>query len=149
MLFLPQHPYMVLGSLRSQLLYPNHNVRNVSDEELLLLLEMVNLPDVVERFGGLDVDLDWGKVLSVGEQQRLTFARVLLAKPRYAMLDEATSALDIGNEERLYFQLSNAATTLVSVSHRPTLLKYHQQVLELTGNGEWELHPSQSYRFTW
>ncbi len=149
MLFLPQHPYMVLGSLRSQLLYPNHNGRKVSDAKLLLLLEMVNLPDVAERFGGLDADLDWGKVLSVGEQQRLTFARVLLAKPRYAMLDEATSALDIGNEERLYFQLSNASTTLVSVSHRPTLLKYHQQVLELTGNGEWRLHPSQSYHFSW
>lgn len=149
MLFLPQHPYMVLGSLRSQLLYPDRNGRKVSDKELRLLLEMVNLPDVVDRFGGLDVDLDWGKVLSVGEQQRLTFARVLLAKPRYAMLDEATSALDIGNEERLYFQLSTGSTTLVSVSHRPTLLKYHQQVLELRGNGEWALHPSGSYRFSW
>ncbi|MFJ1258885.1 ABC transporter ATP-binding protein/permease [Cupriavidus sp. CuC1] len=149
MLFLPQHPYMVLGSLRSQLLYPDHHGRKVSDMELRLLLEMVNLPDVVDRFGGLDADLDWGKVLSVGEQQRLTFARVLLAKPRYAMLDEATSALDIGNEERLYFQLSAGSTTLVSVSHRPTLLKYHQQVLELRGNGEWELHPSRSYRFSW
>jgi len=149
MLFLPQHPYMVQGSLRSQLLYPDRNGRKVSDKELRLLLEMVNLPDVVDRFGGLDVDLDWGKVLSVGEQQRLTFARVLLAKPRYAMLDEATSALDIGNEERLYFQLSTGSTTLVSVSHRPTLLKYHQQVLELRGNGEWALHPSGSYRFSW
>lgn len=149
MLFLPQHPYMVLGSLRSQLLYPDRDGRKVSDKELRLLLEMVNLPDVVDRFGGLDVDLDWGKVLSVGEQQRLTFARVLLAKPRYAMLDEATSALDIGNEERLYFQLSTGSTTLVSVSHRPTLLKYHQQVLELRGNGEWALHPSGSYRFSW
>lgn len=151
-LFLPQHPYMVPGSLRSQLLYPsyrNHNERRVADEELLLLLEMVNLPDVVKRFGGLDVCLDWGKVLSVGEQQRLTFARILLARPRYAMLDEATSALDIGNEERLYFQLSTASTTLVSVSHRPTLLKYHQQVLELTGNGEWALHASRDYRFSW
>lgn len=97
MLFLPQHPYMVVGSLRNQLLYPNNNDREVSDEELLLLLEKVNLPDIVGRFGGLDAELDWGKVLSVGEQQRLTIGRVLLAKPRYAMLDEATSALDIGN----------------------------------------------------
>lgn len=149
MLFLPQHPYMVLGSLRSQLLYPNLDDRKISDEELLQLLDAVSLPDFVERFGGLDAVLDWGKVLSVGEQQRLTFARVLLAQPRYAMLDEATSALDIGNEERLYFQLSTAPTTLVSVSHRPTLLKYHQQVLELKGNGDWELHRSRSYRFSW
>ncbi|KAI3609942.1 Efflux ABC transporter, permease/ATP-binding protein, partial (plasmid) [Cupriavidus necator H850] len=120
-----------------------------SDEELLLLLEMVNLPDIVGRFGGLDAELDWGKVLSVGEQQRLTIGRVLLAKPRYAMLDEATSALDIGNEEGLYLQLAGMSTTLVSVSHRPTLLKYHHQVLELPGDGRWQLHPTRDYRFDW
>lgn len=149
MLFLPQHPYMVVGSLRDQLLYPNNNDREISDEELLLLLEMVNLPDIVGRFGGLDAELDWGKVLSVGEQQRLTIGRVLLAKPRYAMLDEATSALDIGNEEGLYLQLAGMSTTLVSVSHRPTLLKYHHQVLELPGDGGWQLHPTRDYRFDW
>ncbi|TPQ36134.1 ABC transporter ATP-binding protein/permease [Cupriavidus sp. WKF15] len=148
-LFLPQHPYMVLGSLRSQLLYPNHKDRKVADDELLQLLEMVNLSDIARRFGGLDSDLDWSKVLSVGEQQRLTFARVLFARPRYAMLDEATSALDISNEERLYLQLSTASTTLVSVSHRPTLLKYHKQVLELKGDGDWALHTSRDYRFCW
>ncbi|MGO4766272.1 ABC transporter ATP-binding protein/permease [Cupriavidus sp. 2KB_3] len=121
MQFLPQHPYMVPGSLRDQLLYPNNSGR-VLDRELLRLLEIVNLPDLIERFGGLDADLDWGKVLSVGERQRIAFARVLLSRPRYAMLDEATSALDIGNEEDLYSQLCSTSTTLVSVSHRPTLL---------------------------
>ncbi|PLP97971.1 ABC transporter ATP-binding protein/permease [Cupriavidus pauculus] len=149
MLFLPQNPYMVLGSMRSQLLYPNHSERKVSDDELLQLIDMVNLSDVVKRLGGLDANLDWGKVLSVGEQQRLTFARVLLAKPRYAMLDEATSALDISNEQRLYFQLSTASTTLVSISHRPTLLKFHKHVLELKGDGDWALHTARDYRFCW
>jgi len=147
MLFLPQHPYMAVGSLRNQLLYPNNTDRQISDEELLLLLEMVNLPNIVGRFGGLDAELDWGKVLSVGEQQRLAIGRVLLARPRYAMLDEATSALDIGNEEGLYLQLAGMPTTLVSVSHRPTLLKYHHQVLELPGDGKWQLHPTRNYRF--
>ena len=104
-MFLPQQPYMVLGSLRSQLLYPDRN-RRVSDPELLRLLERVNLPDLAERFGGLDAQLDWGKVLSIGEQQRLAFARVLLCRPRYVMLDEATSALDVGNEEILYRELA-------------------------------------------
>ena len=146
-LFLPQHPYMAVGSLRNQLLYPNNHDRQISDEELLLLLEMFNLPHIVGRFGGLDAELDWGKVLSVGEQQRLAIGRVLLAKPRYAMLDEATSALDIGNEEGLYLQLAGMPTTLVSVSHRPTLLKYHHQVLELPGDGRWQLHPTRNYRF--
>ena len=151
MLFLPQHPYMILGSLRSQLLYPNKDGANrdskVSDEELNRLLEKVNLPHLVERLGGLDADLDWGKVLSVGEQQRLAFARVLLSDAPYVMLDEATSALDVENEESLYRQLAASSTTFVSISHRATVLKYHQQVLELTGNGHWQLYPASSYQF--
>ncbi|WER48797.1 ABC transporter ATP-binding protein/permease [Cupriavidus sp. WKF15] len=149
MLILPQHPYMAVGNLRCQLLYPNHHERRTPDAELLKLLEMVNLPDLAERLGGLDAELDWGKVLSLGEQQRLAFARLLLARPRYALLDEATSALDAGNEARLYSQLAAGHTTIVSVSHRPTLLKYHVQVLELCGNGEWQLHPTNEYRFAW
>jgi putative ATP-binding cassette transporter len=86
-------------------------------------------------------------VLSVGEQQRLAFARLLLSQPRYAMLDEATSALDIDNEESLYQLLAETSTTLVSISHRPSLLKYHRQVLELTGNGHWQLYPADAYHF--
>ena len=144
-MFLPQQPYMVLGTLRSQLLYPDRS-RHVSDPELLRLLERVNLPDLAVRFGGLDAELDWGKVLSIGEQQRLAFARVLLCRPRYVMLDEATSALDAGNEEILYRELAATATTPVSVSHHPTLLRFHRQVLELTGNGAWRLHRAEDYR---
>lgn len=151
MLFLPQHPYMILGNLRSQLLYPNkdgpHKDSKLSDEELIRLLEKVNLPHLIERLGGLDADLDWGKVLSVGEQQRLAFARVLLSDAPYVMLDEATSALDVENEESLYRQLAETSTTFVSISHRETVLKYHQQVLELTGNGHWQLYPASSYQF--
>jgi putative ATP-binding cassette transporter len=146
MLFLPQNPYMILGNLRSQLLYPNKD-RKILDEELYQLLDRVNLPRLAERFGGLDADLDWGKVLSVGEKQRLAFARVLLAQPAYAMLDEATSALDIENEENLYRQLAETSTTFVSIGHRETVLKYHKQVLELTGNGHWQMHPAQGFRF--
>ncbi|WP_296892446.1 ABC transporter ATP-binding protein/permease [Thiobacillus sp.] len=146
MLFLPQRPYMLLGSLRSQLLYPQQD-REIADEELLQLLERVNLPDIAARLGGLDAELDWGKVLSVGEQQRVAFARVLLAAPRYAILDEATSALDIANEDNLYRQLADSATTLISVGHRPSILKYHSQVLELDGDGGWGLYAVGDYRF--
>ncbi|MBP9653821.1 MAG: ABC transporter ATP-binding protein [Rhodocyclaceae bacterium] len=140
LLFLPQKPYMILGTLRSQLLYPQQE-RPLPDAELLRLLERVNLPDVAERFGGLDAERDWEKVLSIGEQQRLAFARVLLTRPRYAILDEATSALDAANEESLYRQLAATETTLVSVAHRPALHKYHRQVLELAGDGDWQLRP--------
>jgi len=146
MLFLPQRPYMLLGSLRSQLLYPQRDLE-ISDEALQRLLVRVNLPDLVERLGGLDAELDWAKVLSVGEQQRVAFARVLLIAPRYAILDEATSALDIANEDSLYQQLAGSGTTLISVGHRPSILKYHPQVLELTGDGGWQLHAAADYRF--
>lgn len=151
MFFMPQNPYMILGSLRSQILYPNkigtNTDRKILDEELYRLLDKVNLPHIANRFDGLDAELDWGKVLSVGEQQRLAFARVLLDNPRYAMLDEATSALDVENEESLYRQLAETSTTFVSISHRGTVLKYHKQVLELTGNGNWQLYPANSYHF--
>ncbi len=147
MLFLPQRPYMLLASLREQLLYPQPE-RKISDDELQGVLERVNLPDLVTRFGGFDAQLDWAKVLSVGEQQRVAFARVLLVAPRYAILDEATSALDIANEDSLYQQLTGGATTLISVGHRPSILKYHPQVLELLGDGEWRLYAADDYRWS-
>lgn len=146
LLFLPQHAYLVLGSLRRQLLYPSARER-LSDAELLSVLAQVNLENIAARFGGLDAELDFSKVLSLGEQQRLAFARVLLSKPRYAMLDEATSALDGENEETLYRLLAGTETTLISVSHRPTVLKYHANVLELDGGGGWRLLPASDYRF--
>ena len=138
MLFLPQRPYMVLGSLREQLLYPQVD-QEVSDAELTAVLKRVNLADLPERVGGLDAELDWGHLLSLGEQQRLAFARLLLTKPGYAILDEATSALDGPNEALLYRELQNAGTTYISVGHRPSLPAYHDQVLELQGGGNWRL----------
>jgi putative ATP-binding cassette transporter len=138
MLFLPQRPYMVLGSLREQLLYPQVD-QEVSDAELMAVLARVNLADLPERVGGFDAVLDWGQLLSLGEQQRLAFARLLLTKPGYAILDEATSALDGPNEELLYRELQNAGTTYISVGHRPSLPAYHDQVLELQGGGNWRL----------
>jgi putative ATP-binding cassette transporter len=144
MLFLPQRPYMIVGTLREQLLYPNVD-RQIDEQELLDVIERVNLPELVERCGGFDAELDFTKVLSVGEQQRLAVARVLLAKPRYVVLDEATSALDIDNEEQLYAELQALDTTLISVTHHPSLVKYHGQVLELTGDGGWKIHPASDY----
>ena len=128
-LFLPQRPYMVMGTLRDQLLYPHTHVE-VENQQLKQALEQVNLADLDERFGGFDAEQDWADVLSLGEQQRITFARLLLNKPNYAILDEATSALDLDNEERLYQHLQALGITFLSVGHRATLANYHQQVLE-------------------
>ncbi len=143
-MFLPQRPYMILGSLRDQLLYPNMKSA-VPDDRLQKVLDQVNLPDLPARVGGFDTQLNFADVLSLGEQQRLAFARLLLAAPRYAILDEATSALDVKNEEHLYRLLENGATTVISVGHRPTLIKYHQMVLELNGEGGWRLVPASAY----
>jgi vitamin B12/bleomycin/antimicrobial peptide transport system ATP-binding/permease protein len=145
MLFLPQRPYMILGSLRHQLLYPRVD-REVADAELHQVLKTVNLPDLVERCGGLEVEVDFAKVLSGGEAQRLAVARVLLGKPSYAVLDEATSALDAHNEASLYEALRALKITLVSVTHHPGLLKYHQRVLELTGDGGWAIRDAEGYQ---
>jgi putative ATP-binding cassette transporter len=136
MLFLPQRPYMVIGSLREQLLYP-HTDRTVEDGELNRVLERVNLRDLPQRVGGLDAELDWGQLLSLGEQQRLAFARLLLTRPRWALLDEATSALDEANEAALYHELQNTHATYVSVGHRSSLLSFHEQVLQIKGDGKW------------
>jgi len=153
LMFLPQQPYMVLGSLRRQLLYPISHPNgqaesHVPDSTLHALLAQVNLADLPQRFGGLDAVLDWAKVLSIGEQQRLAFARVLRARPLFAMLDEATSALDCANESILYTQLASTRITPVSVSHRPGLLPFHRQVLELPGDGTWRVMASHDYAFS-
>ena len=147
MLFLPQRPYMIHGSLRDQLIYPNLDM-SVSEEELKAVLKKVNLPDLAERFNGLDVVMDWAQLLSLGEQQRLSFARLLLTSPKYAILDEATSALDVPNEAVLYGQLKESGMTFVSVGHRPSLLDYHDNVLELQGRGEWRFVPASGFQVT-
>jgi putative ATP-binding cassette transporter len=131
MLFLPQRPYMILGTLREQLIYPHSNT-NISDEELNQVIKKVNLSDLAARFGGLDTEQDWSEILSLGEQQRLAFARLIVTKPKYAVLDEATSALDVNNEEKLYNLLKEIDTTFISVGHRPTLKKFHQIVINLS-----------------
>jgi putative ATP-binding cassette transporter len=141
-LFLPQRPYMILGNLRAQMIYPQMQT-DVSDEVLKDILHRVNLPDLDERFAGFDAVEDWAAVLSLGEQQRLTFARLLLNKPTYAILDEATSALDLSNEAALYEQLQTLNTTFLSVGHRSTLATYHSQILQLSGDMHWQLQASE------
>ncbi|WP_107671365.1 ABC transporter ATP-binding protein/permease [Cyanothece sp. BG0011] len=136
-LFLPQKPYMILGTLREQLLYPNTE-KYITDEKLKDILKTVNLPNLADRFD-FEAQENWENVLSLGEQQRVAFARILITQPRYAILDEATSALDVKNEERLYQELSHMGTTYISVGHRPTLRQYHQQLLEIFDGGHWEL----------
>jgi putative ATP-binding cassette transporter len=147
LMFIPQKPYMLLGSLREQLCYPQPPER-FTDSQLRHALEEVCLPELVKRYPDLGVKEDWPRLLSLGEQQRLAFARLLLNSPRFVVLDEATSALDVATEKRLYQLLVARDLAFVSVGHRPTLTAYHNTVLELDGTGAWRLLPAADYSFT-
>ncbi|KHG26366.1 ABC transporter D family member 2, chloroplastic [Gossypium arboreum] len=162
--FLPQRPYMVLGSLRQQLLYPTwteevvvsdtakpggslpfltqvpksknvsekHRVPVPTTDDLTQVLEDVRIGYILSRFKGLDTVYEWSSVLSLGEQQRLAFARLLLSKPKLALLDESTSALDEVNEAHLYEKMKAAGITYISIGHRRTLYAYHNRVLDIS-----------------
>jgi putative ATP-binding cassette transporter len=144
-LFLPQRPYIILGTLREQLLYPKSN-RQMTDAELGEVLQQVNLQNLLSRVEGFDTEVPWENILSLGEQQRLAFARLLITHPRFTILDEATSALDLKNEGSLYQQLKETKTTFISVGHRESLFDYHQWVLELSHDSSWQLVTVQDYR---
>ena len=143
MMFVPQKPYMMLGNLRAQLLYP-HGRADMTDEELQTVLEKVCLPTLIEKAGGLNADCDWSKVLSLGEQQRVSFARILISRPKFVFLDESTSAVDIPTEAKLYRALIETGATFVSVGHRETILRFHDRALRLLVGGGWEIIDSRS-----
>jgi putative ATP-binding cassette transporter len=128
-MFMPQKPYLLVGTLREQLQYPR--AAHADDAALVAALNEVELGHLPDQFGGLDAELNWAGVLSGGEQQRLAFARLLLTRPRFAFMDEATSALDLAAEQHLYQQLLRLPVTLISIGHRPTLRNYHNRVIEL------------------
>ncbi|KAM1422219.1 hypothetical protein ACFX13_004457 [Malus domestica] len=161
--FLPQRPYMVLGTLRQQLLYPiwaedaistadgtkptgslpfltqEPNSKHMSEkpskpttEDLIQVLEDVRLGYILSRFSSLDTSYEWSSALSLGEQQRLAFARLLLSKPRLVLLDESTSALDEANEVHIYQQIEKAGITYISVGHRQTLYDFHKKNLRIS-----------------
>ena len=109
------------------------------------MLEQVNLPQLVSRYPDLDIKQDWPRILSLGEQQRLAFGRLLLNSPRYVVLDEATSALDVKTEKLLYELLVERDLAFISVGHRPSLKSFHTNVLQLEGNGDWRLMPAVNY----
>jgi putative ATP-binding cassette transporter len=134
-IFVPQLPYIPLGDLRAVVSYPR---QTLDDREIQQALVKVALSHLAIR---LNEVRDWAKVLSVGEQQRIAFARVLLAKPRAVFLDESTSAMDEGLELMLYELLRTEFpdAVLVSVSHRSTVEQFHGRHLELAGDGDWRL----------
>lgn len=136
-LFLSQRPYLPLGDLRTAIAYPAQGAPG-DDARMQQALRQVNLAHLAER---LDEQRDWSRILSLGEQQRLAFSRVLFNRPQVVFLDESTSAMDEGLEHALYSLLRAElpATLLVSVGHRSTLAGFHSHRLEVDGQGGWSL----------
>lgn len=125
----------------------NSELMKPKTDELIKILEDVRLGYILPRFG-LDSTHEWSSVLSLGEQQRLAFARLLLSKPQLALLDESTSALDEANEVYLYEKIAAAGITYISVGHRSTLSNFHDRILRISttdSNNEqpnWHIEPT-------
>lgn len=133
--FLPHKPFLAAKTLREQLLQSAR--KDMTEGQLLAVLEELGLESVLERAGGLDTECDWSNLLSHGEQQLLAGASLLLASPRFAFLDEVASTLDSARAKRLYEALERSGITYLSTGSDPGLMKYHDLLLKLHGDGTW------------
>ena len=142
MFYVPQKPYLTLGTLRDQLTYPDTREearkKGFLDENLMALLGKVNLEYLVQREGGWEAVRDWADVLSGGEKQRVAMARLFYHRPQFAILDECTSAVSIDVEGQMYRYARELGITLFTVSHRPSLVPFHEYLLRFDGQGNYE-----------
>ena len=136
-MFLPQKPYMLLGTLRDQVCYPSSS-ETFSDNEIREAMKKLGIENLITDHGFDDIK-DWSRVLSVGEQQRLAFVRIILNKPKLIILDEGTSALDVNNENNIYEILNNMGINYISVGHREGLKKFHNVLLTLLPNSRYSI----------
>eukprot|EP00903_Cladosiphon_okamuranus_P014330 g13308.t1 len=140
--YVPQRPYLALGTLRDQVIYPHTRqeaaTRGVTDGDLLSVLESVRLGYLLDREGGWDAVRDWNDVLSGGEKQRLALSRLFYHRPQFAILDECTSAVSVDVEGEIYSLAARNGITLFTVSHRKSLWKHHSYLLRFDGVGGYE-----------
>ncbi|KAF8933649.1 ATP-binding cassette sub- D member 3 [Podila verticillata] len=140
--YVPQKPYLALGTFRDQVTYPDTKqqaaAKGFTDKKLNELLSMVHLGYLIDREGGWDSVQDWADVLSGGEKQRVAMARLFYHRPQFAILDECTSAVSIDVEGIMYEHARQAGITLFTVSHRSSLIRYHEYLLRFDGEGHYQ-----------
>ncbi|KJE92701.1 ATP-binding cassette [Capsaspora owczarzaki ATCC 30864] len=140
--YVPQRPYMTLGTLRDQVIYPHSQAdlakRGMTDADLLEFLKQVKLDYLADRENGWDAVQDWMDVLSGGEKQRVAMARLFYHRPQFAILDECTSAVSVDVEGFMYDHCRKLNITLFTVSHRKSLWRHHEYVLQFDGKGVYE-----------
>ncbi|XP_044156656.1 ATP-binding cassette sub-family D member 3 isoform X1 [Bufo gargarizans] len=143
--YVPQRPYMTLGTLRDQVIYPDtqedQKRKGISDKVLKEYLDNVQLGQILDREGGWDIVQDWMDVLSGGEKQRMAMARLFYHKPQFAILDECTSAVSVDVEDYIYSHCKKVGITLFTVSHRKSLWKHHKYYLHMDGRGNYDFKP--------
>lgn len=137
--YIPQRPYLSRGTLRQQIIYPDSvrqmRAKGVTDADLLHWLEAVDIAHILDRPKGWDAEDEWRDVLSVGLQQRVAMARLFYHKPKYAILDECTSSVTLEVEREMYETAKGLGVTLMTVSHRRSLWRYHGWILQFDGLG--------------
>ncbi|KAF5606064.1 ATP-binding protein cassette subfamily D (ALD) member 2 [Fusarium pseudocircinatum] len=140
--YIPQRPYLSRGSLRQQIIYPDSlrqmRARGVTDADLLEYLKILGLEHLPELYEeGWDAEAEWRDVLSGGLQQRVAMARLFYHRPKYAILDECTSSVTLETEKAMYDTAKALGVTLMTVSHRRSLWKYHSHILQFDGQGNY------------
>ncbi|KAM0664718.1 hypothetical protein ACQRIU_006576 [Beauveria bassiana] len=140
--YLPQRPYLSRGSLRQQIIYPDSlrqmRQRGATDADLLAILKTLDLAHLVDLYDeGWDAEAEWRDVLSGGLQQRVAMARLFYHRPKYAILDECTSSVTLETEKIMYEHAKALGITLMTVSHRRSLWKYHTHILQFDGQGHY------------
>lgn len=140
--YIPQRPYLPNGTLKDQVIYPDDQKafekKGMTDDDLQEILEHVRLGFLPGREGGWNAVNDWIDVLSGGEKQRMAIARLIYHRPKYAILDECTSAVSVDVEGHLYTYMKSIGITLLTVSHRETLWKYHDYLFHFKGDKKYE-----------